>query len=107
MPQELQDRFKSIKAILDICNQFEEEEQNEIRQLDLMYETLYADIYSQRTEVLLNTMSKDHIKDLVAEFDQRVKIHEMDPSFKQFYVPPFEVKDTIKQKKDGGVANFW
>ena len=29
----------------------------------------------------------------------------MDPSFKQFYVPPFEVKDTIKQKKDGGVAN--
>lgn len=73
----------------------------------MIYETLYADIYSQRTEVLINKMSKDQIKDLCNEFDNRVKYHEMDASFKQLDVPHFDVRDTIKHKKDGGIANFW
>jgi len=50
--------------------------------MDLIYETLYAEIYSQRTEVLLDKMPKEQIKDLVNEFNNKVKVHEMDPSFK-------------------------
>ena len=52
-------------------------------------------------------MPKDQIKDLVNEFDNRVKFHEMDASFKQLEVPPFDLKDTLKQKKEAGIANFW
>mgnify|MGYP006113461901 CR=1 FL=1 len=107
MPAELQSRFKAVKSILDSMNDLDEEENYEVRQMDLIYETLYAEIYSQRTEVLLDKMPKEQIKDLVNEFNNKVKVHEMDPSFKEVDVPPFCLKDTLKQKKDGGIANFW
>ena len=37
MPAELQDRFKALKTLADECYEFEEERENEIHTLDLMY----------------------------------------------------------------------
>ena len=76
--------------------------------MDLIYETLYSEIYSQRTEVLLDKMPKEQIKDLVNEFNNKVKVHEMDPNFKDIDVPVFDIKDTLKQKDPiTTIANFW
>ena len=45
MPEELQQRFKALKALADECGEIEEERENEIHTLELMYEALYLDIY--------------------------------------------------------------
>jgi hypothetical protein len=96
MPEDINKRFKAIKSLLDICNDFEDEQQGEMRQLELMYEKLYDDVYIQRAEILTNKMSDEQVKDLVGEFNNKVKLHELDDSFKKLEVPPFEVKDTVK-----------
>lgn len=72
-----------------------------------MFEKLYDDIYSQRAEIIQNKMSADQIKDLVQEFNNKVKLHEMDENFKKMEVEPIDVGDTKRQNKKGGIANFW
>lgn len=41
------------------------------------------------------------------EFDNKVKVHEQDENYINLVVDPFDVRDTLKQKKEAGVANFW
>ena len=46
MDDELKDRFKALYKLQAICNDLGEEEENEIRKLELVYEQKYKEIYS-------------------------------------------------------------
>lgn len=48
MDDELKDRFKALKAIQDLCREYDDEENEEIRKLEMDYENKYKEIYSQR-----------------------------------------------------------
>ena len=72
-----------------------------------MYEKLYDDIYGQREDILMDKMSKEQITDLVNEFNNKAKLYELDADFKKLVVDPFDIKDTLKQNKEAGIANFW
>jgi hypothetical protein len=52
MDDELKDRFKSLYTIQSLCKDFDEEETKEIRKLELLYESKYKDIYSQRERII-------------------------------------------------------
>jgi hypothetical protein len=52
MDDELKDRFKALKAIQDLCDQLGEEEDAEIRELEIQYENKYKQIYAQREELI-------------------------------------------------------
>lgn len=45
MDDELKDRFKALKAIQDLCRDFDDEENDEIRKLEIVYEGKYKEIY--------------------------------------------------------------
>jgi len=45
MDEELKDRFKALKAIQDLCRDFDDEENEEIRKLEIVYEGKYKEIY--------------------------------------------------------------
>jgi len=75
-----------------------------------MFEKLYEDLYRKRAEVI--NLKEDEAmplfyEDLVAEFDQKVKIYEMDEKFKKLEIDPFDVQDTLKSNTKAGVTNFW
>lgn len=53
MDDELKDRFKALKAIQDLCRTYDDEENEEIRKLEILYEGKYKEIYKQR-ETLVN-----------------------------------------------------
>ena len=54
MPIDIKDRFKALKTISDECYDIEEEEETEIRNIEVMFEALYSDLYRQRFEVVNN-----------------------------------------------------
>jgi len=41
MPEEVKDRFKALKVLMDEANEVDEEEDKEYRQLELKYDALY------------------------------------------------------------------
>jgi hypothetical protein len=48
MDDEFKDRFKALKSIQDEVHDFDDEEQKEIRKLELTYEQKYIEIYNLR-----------------------------------------------------------
>lgn len=48
MDPEIMDRFKALKSIQDNIHDFDEEEQKEIRKLEVIYENKYKEIYALR-----------------------------------------------------------
>lgn len=52
---EIRDRFKAIKVLHDQCDLYEEEEQVEVRQLEVLYNELYKEIDEQRAAVIAGT----------------------------------------------------
>lgn len=48
MDAEIKDRFKALKTIQDEIHDFDDEEQKEIRKLEIMFEEKYKDIYALR-----------------------------------------------------------
>ena len=44
MDEEVRDRFKAIKMLYDECCQLDDEEQHEVRQLDILYNELYKEL---------------------------------------------------------------
>jgi hypothetical protein len=52
MDAELKDRFKALYVLQETCKDFDEEEQNEIRKLEIEYELKYKQIYAQRERII-------------------------------------------------------
>lgn len=102
MDEELRDRFKALKALQDICKELDEEEQKEIKLLELEYENKYKDIYAQR-EALINGKS-DINPILIEEFEARV-LEMKDEDYEKLVVTPCDVKSIQNISK--GVSDFW
>lgn len=89
MDEELKDRFKALKAIQDMVNDFDKEEQKEIRKLEVEFEKKYKEIYAQREQVINGKM--DLPKELIDEFAQRAKDMK-DEDYDKLEVTPCDVK---------------
>lgn len=53
MDAELKDRFKALKVLQDTVHDLDEEEQREMRKLEIQFEEKYKEIYAAR-ELLIN-----------------------------------------------------
>ena len=62
MDAELKDRFKALKSIYDINREFEEEEQKEIRQLEVAKKNLDAEMKKLNTLFYKNTDMQEKLK---------------------------------------------
>jgi len=52
MDDELKDRFKALKTIQDFVHEMDEDEQKEIRKLEIVFEEKYKEIYSMRERII-------------------------------------------------------
>ena len=52
MDNELKDRFKALKTIQDFVHEMDEDEQKEIRKLEIVFEEKYKEIYSMRERII-------------------------------------------------------
>jgi hypothetical protein len=69
MDKEIADRFKALYALSVQCKEFEDEEDKEIKEIELIYEGKYKEIYALRDGLINEKQDLD--MDLVAEFDKR------------------------------------
>mgnify|MGYP006174460981 CR=1 FL=1 len=102
MDDELKDRFKALKAIQDLCRDFDEEENEEIRKLEILYENKYKEIYKQREELVNGKNAPD--AGMIEAFNLRAT--EMkDADFDKISITPCDVKAI--QNSPSGVSDFW
>ena len=102
MDDELKDRFKALKAIQDLCRNYDDEENEEIRKLEILYEGKYKEIYKQR-ETLVNGKEAPDAS-VVAAFNERA-IQMKDADFEKIELTPCDVKAI--QNSPSGVSDFW
>jgi len=102
MDDELKDRFKALKAIQDLCRGFDDEENEEIRKLEIVYENKYKEIYQLRNELVNGTTPVD--ANLVKAFDERA-VEMKDADFEKIELTPCDVKAIQGSPK--GVSDFW
>ena len=89
MDEELRDRFKALKSIQDQVHEFDEEEQKEIRKLEIVFEEKYKEIYAMRERII---NAKDQLpKDLIELFDERAEKMK-DEDYDKLEVEPCDVK---------------
>lgn len=101
MDAELKDRFKALQAISLECEVFDEEEQKQIKDLELQYESKYKSIYAQR-EALVNEKSEIDMG-LVEQFNKRLP-QIQDEDYAKLEVIPCDVKPIQNCK---GISDFW
>jgi len=89
MEEEYQGRFKALKVIQNMMHEADEEEQKEIRKLEVEYERKYAEIYSLRNKYINAEIPTS--KDLVTEFDDRAAKMK-DDDYEKLEVTPCDVK---------------
>ena len=102
MDAELKDRFKALKSIYDINREFEEEEQKEIRQLEIEFENKYKEIYARREQLINGKVAPDEA--LIKEFEERATKMK-DADYDKLEVTPCDVKSIQNIPK--GVSDFW
>eukprot|EP00356_Strombidium_inclinatum_P015267 CAMPEP_0170483162 /NCGR_PEP_ID=MMETSP0208-20121228/2894_1 /TAXON_ID=197538 /ORGANISM="Strombidium inclinatum, Strain S3" /LENGTH=354 /DNA_ID=CAMNT_0010756101 /DNA_START=16 /DNA_END=1077 /DNA_ORIENTATION=- len=102
MDAELKDRFKALKSIQDLLLEADEEEQKEIRKLELLYEDKYKEVYALR-EALISGKA-DLEPELIKEFDERAALVK-DEDYEKVEVTPCDVKSIQNIPK--GVSDFW
>lgn len=83
------DRFKALKVLSDDSNAIDEEMQGEYRNLELIYEKLYEDVFRQRDLLIEGKVPLN--QDLIVEFNQKLLTLELDEDFKKYEPMPFEV----------------
>ena len=71
MDSEIADRFKAIKVLQDDLRDADEEQQKEIRKLELQFEDKYKEIYAVREQLVNGKAQPD--AQLVKAFDDRAK----------------------------------
>lgn len=89
MDAEIKDRFKALKSIQDLLQQADEEEQVEIRKLELEFELKYKEIYSIREKIING--KQDLPTDLLAAFEERAK-EVQDDDYEKVEITPCDVK---------------
>lgn len=106
MDDELKDRFKALKVIQNECDEFDEEEQKEVRKQEINFESKYQEIYELRRKSINAdpTLDKDMVAALIAEFDERAK-QMQDEDYAKLEIPPCDVKPI--QNTPSGVSDFW
>ena len=102
MDEELRDRFKALKSIQDEIHDFDEEEQKEIRKLEVIYEEKYKEIYNLREQFVSAKIDLD--SKLIEEFDARAKDMK-DADYDKLEVVPCDVKAIQNTPK--GISDFW
>lgn len=102
MDAELKDRFKALKTIQDYVHECDEEEQKEIRKLEIVFEEKYKEIYAMRERII---NAKDLLpKDLIDMFDERA-IKMKDSDYDKIEIEPIDCKAI--QNTPVGVCDFW
>jgi hypothetical protein len=102
MDDELKDRFKALKTIQDYVHECDEEEQKEIRKLEIIFEEKYKEIYSMRERII---NAKDMLpKDLIEMFDERA-VKMKDKDYDDLEVEPCDIKNV--ENSPVGVSDFW
>lgn len=102
MDAELKDRFKALKSIQDIIRDCDEEEQKEIRLLEIEFENKYKEIYSRREQLINGKVTPD--ESLIKEFEERATKMK-DADYDKLEVAPCDVKSIQNIPK--GVSDFW
>ena len=102
MDEELRDRFKALKSIQDEIHDYDEEEQKEIRKLEIIYEEKYKELYALRDQFVNAKIDLD--SKLVEEFDLRAKDMK-DADYDKLEVVPCDVKAIQNTPK--GISDFW
>ncbi|CDW71785.1 UNKNOWN [Stylonychia lemnae] len=102
MPTEVKDRFKALKVLYDQQMEIDEEEEKLYRELELKYDKLYQEVYTQRKQILLGTQAPPEA--LFAEYQARAE-ELYDEDYKKVEVNPIDVKDI--QNTPLGVYGFW
>jgi len=102
LDDELKDRFKALKALQDLVHEADEEEQKEIREMEIEFENKYKEIYKLRDQLVTGKADCDMA--LVEEFN--VRAEEMkDEDYDKMEVVPCDVKAIQNTPK--GVSDFW
>ncbi len=102
MDEELKYRFKALKAIQDYVHEYDEEEQKEIRKLEVEFEVKYKGIYQLREKFINGKIDLD--AQLIKEFDERA-VTMKDADYDKLEVIPCDVKAIQNAPK--GVSDFW
>ena len=92
MDDELKGRFKALYILQETCKDFDEEEQKEIRKLELEYENKYKMIYAQRERII---NSKDPLSaEMISAFDERA-VEMKDADYDKLEINPCDVKSIM------------
>jgi hypothetical protein len=104
--EELKDRFKALKVIQNQMHEFDEEEQKEVRKLEVIFEDKYKEIYELRRKFVNAGKDLDKVygAKLVKEFNDRAADMK-DEDYEKLEVTPCDVKPI--QNSPNGVSNFW
>ncbi len=102
MPEKVRDRFKALKMLYDEGNAIDDLEEAEFRRLEIKYEDVYTEFYTQRYKILSGEI--DVPQELVDAFDTRAE-ELNDEDYKKVEVTQAEVKSIQNIPK--GVPGFW
>lgn len=102
MDEELRDRFKALKAIQDLLQEADEEEQAQIRKIEIEFENKYKEIYSIREQIINGKLKLP--EDLIKDFEVRAE-KVKDADYENLEIPPCDVKSI--QNSPMGISDFW
>ena len=102
MDEEIRDRFKALKSIQDMLGEADEEEQKEIKKIELEFEERYKEIYRTREQIVNGKLALP--ADLVESFNTRAE-QVKDEDYEKLEVMPCDVKSI--QNSPMGVSDFW
>lgn len=102
MDQEIRDRFKALKALQDLLTEADEEEQKEIKKMELEFEEKYKEIYRTREQIVNGKLALP--ADLLQDFQVRAE-QIRDEDYDKLEVVPCDVKSIQNSKM--GISDFW
>jgi len=102
MDGELMDRFKALKAVQNALHDADDDEQKEIRKLEVIFEQKYKAIYNLRCQYTSGALPVN--EELVAAFDDRASKLK-DEAYDKLEVVPCDVKAV--QNTPNGIHDFW
>jgi nucleosome assembly protein 1-like 1 len=102
MPAEVQDRFKALLVIYQQMQEIDEEEEKEVRKLELQYEKKYTECYDKRAKLIKGEIQPE--ESYLTKFEE-LKTELVDEEFEKLEVPMCDVKEIQNTLK--GVPGFW
>ncbi|CDW87822.1 nucleosome assembly protein [Stylonychia lemnae] len=103
MPQEVQNRFKALKALYDKERELEYEMEQQYRELERKFELRMSDIYDEREDVLSGEIiESDYILD---DYEKR-SIELQDSNYFLMKVDALDIR-LLQSQGPSGVKGFW